>query len=226
MSSQLLGIERDVLESGCAGAHADEVGHPSGAAELASARAYSAYAPCLLPGPDLLHLYPHSEAVGQDLDELAEVDTLIGYVVEDGLVAVALILHVAYLHVEAQSESYLAALYHGLMLPALGLVELVDVHLAGLPVYLLQLCARLGVGLLELERHEAASHGDCANVVSRISFHSHNVALGELQFIGVEEVTLARWLELHLHYVACCRVVGQVSEPVVRIEFVGALAAS
>ena len=41
------------------------------------------------------------EGLGKHLDELAEVHSLVGYVVEYRLVAVALILHIAYLHLQA-----------------------------------------------------------------------------------------------------------------------------
>ena len=47
------------------------------------------------------------ECVGQHLDELTEIDSFLGYVVEDGLVAVALILHIADFHVQSQSLGYL-----------------------------------------------------------------------------------------------------------------------
>ena len=64
----------------------------------------------------------------QVLDELAEVDAPVGYIVEDGFVAVALVLYVAYFHLQSQVLGYLAALDHGGMFASLGLTELLHVN--------------------------------------------------------------------------------------------------
>ena len=56
--------------------------------------------PGLLAGADLLHLDADVEPLGEDLDQLAEIDALVGDVVEDSLDLVALVLHVADLHIE------------------------------------------------------------------------------------------------------------------------------
>ena len=98
LASQLLGIERDVLETGRTGRYRYKALHPGGAAEFAAARTDAAYATGLLTGTDLLHLDAHAEHFGQHLDELAEIYALIGNVVEDGLVAIALVLYVTNLH--------------------------------------------------------------------------------------------------------------------------------
>ena len=109
---QFLRIQRDVLETGGIGAHAREVLHPGGAAELSSARTSTADTSSLLTCPDLLHLDAHMEGSCQVFDELTEVHALVSDIVEDGLVAITLILHIANLHVESKSLSYLATLNH------------------------------------------------------------------------------------------------------------------
>ena len=93
------GDRADVLEAGGIRGDADEVLHPRGTAQFASAGTRSSNASCLLTCTNLLHLDAHMEGGSEVLDELSEVYTLVGDVVEDGLVAIALILHVANLHV-------------------------------------------------------------------------------------------------------------------------------
>ena len=98
LASQLLGVERDVLVACCTGSDRHKVGHPAGTAQRAPAGPDTAYAASLLACPYLLHLDAYLEHVGQHLDELAKVDALVGDIVEYGLVAVALVLDIAYLH--------------------------------------------------------------------------------------------------------------------------------
>ncbi len=100
LAGELLGVEGDVLVAGGGCGHGDECGHPRRAAQRATAGANAADAACLLARAYLLHLDAHLEGVGQHLDELAEVYALVGYIVEDSLLAVALILHVADFHLE------------------------------------------------------------------------------------------------------------------------------
>ncbi len=83
------------------------------------------------------------ECVGKHLDELTEVNALVGDVVEYRLVAVALILHVAYLHLQTEVFSYLTALYHCAVFAALRFVVLVDVHGLGYAIDALDVVSRL-----------------------------------------------------------------------------------
>lgn len=83
--------------------------------------------PGLLAGAYLLHLYAHLERVGQHLYKLTEVYTLVGYVIEYRLVAVALIFDIAYLHLQMQILGYLAGADHSVDLAGLGLLKLLDI---------------------------------------------------------------------------------------------------
>ena len=111
-SSQLLRIERDVLEACCCGGDAGEILHPCGAAEFASARSGAADASSFLSGTYLFHLDAHMESGCKVFDELAEIHAFVRNIVEYCLVAIALLLHVAYLHLQSESLGYLSALYH------------------------------------------------------------------------------------------------------------------
>ena len=128
-SSQLLRIERNVLKTCGIGTHTYEVLHPCGTAQLAPTRSCTANASSLLTGSNLFHLNPHVECVGKHLDELSEIHALVGNIIEYSLIAVALIFHVAYFHLQSEVFCYLATLYHCSVLPALSFA--VFVHIGG-----------------------------------------------------------------------------------------------
>ena len=130
-AGKLLRIERDVLVACGIGAHAHEVLHPSGATKLASARSGTTDATSLLSSTDLLHLDTNMEGIGEHLDELTEIDTFVGDVVEYRLVAIALVFHVTDLHLQTEVLGDLSALYHRAMLTALRLLALLDIHRLG-----------------------------------------------------------------------------------------------
>ena len=155
-TSQLLRVERDILVACSIGAHTYEVLHPGSAAELSAARTGTADTASLLTCSNLLHLDTDMEGIGKHLDELAEVHTLISDIVEDSLVAIALILHVADFHLQAQVLGYLTALDHGVVFAALGLLCLVEVHLLGKSVDALDVILRLEVCLLDLQFYQSA----------------------------------------------------------------------
>ena len=117
------------------------------------------------------------ESVGKHLDELAEVDTLIGYIIENSLIAVALILHITNLHLQAKVLGYLSALNHCAVLTALSLVILVHIHRLGNAVDPLYVVSRLKVGLLQLQFNESSGKCHGTDVMSRTCFNSHYITL-------------------------------------------------
>ena len=90
------------------------------------------------------------ERRSQVLDELAEVHALVGNIVEDGLVAVALVFHVADFHLQSQSLGYLPAFNHGGVLPTLGLAVFVHVDFLGNAIDALNVVGTFQVGFLYL----------------------------------------------------------------------------
>ncbi len=217
LSRHLLRVGRQVLQS-CGGrVDAVEVAQPRGAAQLASAGSESPYASRLLACPYLLHLDAHVEGCRQVLDQLSEVHASVRDVVEDGLLSVALELHVANLHLQSQILGYLSALYHRLVLASLGLRVFLQVHLAGQAVDAPWLLALLERRLPHLQPHESSRQRDDAYVVSRRGLHGHYVALVYVQVVGVAVVSLSCVLELHLHEVACLFVVREVGHVVVHV---------
>ena len=217
-AGEFLRIERYVLNASGVCADAHEVLHPCGAAEFSAAGARTADASCLLACSDLLHLDAHVEGVGKHLDELTEVDTLVGDVVEYRLVAVALILHVTNLHLQTEVLGYLSALNHGAVFAAFRLVVFVDVHGFSNAIYALYVVSRLEVGFLQLQLHQTSGERNRTDVVTRTCLNRHDVALVQVDVVDVVVVTLARVLELHLHEVSVLVVARHVVQPVVCVE--------
>ena len=108
LSGKLLRIERYILISGSARSHRHKVGHPTRATQRTAARTDTANSPCLLACANLFHFDANLKHIGKHLDELAEIDALIGNIIEYGLIAVTLILHVADFHVQMQIFGNLA----------------------------------------------------------------------------------------------------------------------
>ena len=211
LARQLLRVGHDLLRLGSAGGDTLEVGQPCGAAQLAAAGAQTAHLAGLLTDADLLHLDAHMELLGQHLDELAEVHTLVGGIVEDGLRVVALELHVVHLHVQPHVEHDAAGAQQGAVLFAQGTRPALDVVLFGAAEHLFD-CLRVGVDavLPHLQATQFAGEVHDAHVVSGLSFHGHHVALGHLQPVGQAVEVFVVVLEAHLHTVE--RALGGLSD--------------
>ena len=158
-------------------AHADKVLHPCGTAQLTSAGTCTADTASLLTGTNLFHLNANMESCCQVLDELTEVHTFVSDIVEDGLVAVTLVLYVANLHLQSQILGNLTALNHRGVLAALGLAILVHIHRTGYTIYTLDVVGTLQVCFLDLQFHQSSCQRYHTDVMTRISLHSHNVTL-------------------------------------------------
>ena len=229
LSGKFLRIQRDVLEAGGTGGYRYERGHPRGATQLASARTDAADASGFLTGSDLLHLDAHMEGFGKYLDELSEVHTSVGNVVEDCLVAVSLVFHIAYLHIQVEAQSYLAGTNHGGVLACLRFVVFLHIHRLCLAVDALDVGFRFDAGFLHLQRHEASGQCHHADVMSGSGFHGNNISLFQGYLVAVAVVSLPGVFELDLHQVAFFHVARYVGKPVVGVQLlvlsVAALAA-
>ncbi|GFI67219.1 hypothetical protein IMSAG192_00744 [Muribaculaceae bacterium] len=150
LARQLLGVERDVLESGGACSYAYEVGHPGGTAQGTSAWADSTDAAGFLTSSYLFHLDAYSECLGENLDEFAEIDTFVGNIVEYGLVSVALIFDIADFHVEIEIFGYLSGFYHRVVFAGFCLFVFFNIGRLCLSEYALYLCVTLQSGFFHL----------------------------------------------------------------------------
>ena len=174
---QLLRVQRQVLHTGSRSGNGLELRDIIGAAKFAATDTQTADEPRLLTGADLLHLHADVELFCEVLDELAEVHTAVGNVIEDGLGAVSLEFHIANLHLQAQVSSQHAGPDHGFLLAGDSLLPALDVEGTRLAVNLLEL--RLG-GVYALTLHLSAHDGPFqrhnAQVVPRGSLYHHQVS--------------------------------------------------
>ncbi len=214
LPGQLLRVERDVLRPGGPGGDARKIGNPRRTAQLAAAGPDAADAPRLLPGTDLLHLDADMEPLGEDLDELAEIDALVGDVIEDGLDFVALVLDVADFHVEPHVGSNLTRENHRLVLQGDGLLPPLDVVGLGLAIdFLVLAVVRSEARAAHLPGHHVARERDDAYVVARRSLDRHDVALFEGKVVDVLVERTARILEPDLEDIGR-HVVGILLQPI------------
>ena len=218
LPGKLLGVAAQVLKTGASSAYTHEVLHPCSAAELASAGSETAYAACFLPRAYLLHLYSYVERIGQHLDKLAEIYTSVSDVVEDGLIAVSLILYVSYLHLKPQLLGYLSAAYHRAVLQRLRFLVLLDVGRPGLAVDAAYLLVALEVGLLHLQGHQFACERHCANVMTGVRLHGHHITFLQRQVVDIVVIPFPGILKLHLHQVGGFVVAWDIGQIVIHIE--------
>ena len=158
------------------------------------------------------------EGLSQHLDELAEIDTTVGNVVEDSLAAVALVFHIANLHLQAQVGSNLARLNHRLMLAALSLGILLHINGTCLAIDAAHGSILLYAYLLHLQQHQPPSEGDGADIVSRAGLDSHDVTLVKVKVIAIEVVALAGVLELDFDVVRLLQVAGGIGKVVIDVK--------
>ena len=178
----------------------------------------------LLARADLLHLDADAEALGEDLYQLAEIDAFVGDIVEYGLDLVALVLHVADLHVQSHVGGDLPRLDHGLVFEGDRLLPALDVVGLGLAVNLAELAVErhearaphLAQGQLARERHDA-------DVMPRRGLHGHHVAALERQVVHVAVEAAARILEPDLEDVRR-HPLGIAFEPGCFVQFEAAVA--
>ena len=141
------------------------------------------------------------EGFGQHFDELSEVHSFVCNIVEDGLVAVTLVFHIADFHVQAQSFGNLTALDHGVVFPAFGLSVFVPIRWPCDAVDAFDVISRLQVGLFQLQLDQSSGQCHHSDIVSGIGFHCHYVSFFQFQVIHIVKISLAGVLELHLYEV-------------------------
>lgn len=218
LSGKLLGIERYILIARGTRCHRHEIGHPFRAAQFASARPYTAYAAGFLTHSYLLHLDTHFEDVGKHLYQLPEIDTVLGYIIEYRLISIALILYVAYLHIEAQILGDFAGLYHRIVLAGLGLLIFLYIIGLCLAIHSFQLGLMFRGMFAHLQRHQPPYQRYLAYVMTGRRLYGNDIAHLQLQVRRIAIVSLARILEAYLYQIALLLRLGQVGKPVGKVE--------
>ena len=158
------------------------------------------------------------ECVCQNLDELSEVHAFVGYVVENGLIAVTLIFHIAYFHVQAKFIGNLSTLNHGVVLACLCLIILIHIHVASKAIYALYIVSRLEVCFLYLHDGETAGKRNNTDIVTWCGFNGNPVAFFQVKSVDIVVVCLTCILKLYLYKVSTLIIAGNICEPVVHVE--------
>ncbi len=154
---QFLRIERQILCPRRIGRDGLERRNIIGAAKLAPADSEASDQPRLLARTDLLHLNPDAEFLRKDLDQLTEIHTPVGDIIENRLGTVALELHIPDLHLETQLSRNLTRPDHGLMLPRNGLMPFLYVVQLGFAIDFLEFRGlRVNPLAAHLPRHDRA----------------------------------------------------------------------
>ena len=181
------------------GRHRYEIRDPRRATQLPAAGPQPADAPGLLPRPDLLHLDPDAELLGENLDQLAEIDPFVGNVIENSLDLIALVFDVADLHIQVQAGRDLARTDHRFVLETDRLLPLFDVVRFRLAVNFLEFAVlRIEPHALHLPGHHVAGQRHDPDVVSGRGLDGHDVAAFERQAVDIPVITLPRILKAHL----------------------------
>ncbi len=216
---EFLRIESQILIASCTRIHRHEIHLPRRAAQLAAARADTAYTAGLLSCTDLLHLHTNVESLRQYSDQLAKVYALIGDIVENGLIAIALILHISDLHIQIQIGRNLAGLDHRIVLSCLCFAVLIQIALFGYAVYLERLAVVRAVSMFaHLEFYQLTGQRHRPDVMARISLYGYYIPFVQFYLLAVEVVPFARILELYLHESAIFGQIGDVAQPVISAE--------
>ena len=217
-TSQFLRVERNVLEAGCVCTYTHKVFHPSGTTEFASARSCTTDASCFLSCSDLFHFDAHMESICQNLDELSEIDTLVGNIIEDSFVAVSLIFHIANLHLQSKIFCNLSALNHGAVLTALGFLALFDIYRFGNSIDALDVICRFEIGFLDLQFHQSSCKSNHTNVMARTCLHRHDIPFFQVEVVDVVIICLSGVLKLHFHKVCAFGIARHIGKPVVCVQ--------
>ena len=158
------------------------------------------------------------ECRSQVLDELTEVDTFVGNIIENGFLAVALILYVANLHLQTQPLGNLTALNHRRMLALFGFLVLVHIDGTSQTIDTADVFSTLQIGFLDLHVHQTARQRHHTDVVSGIGFHGDDVSLLQGQVVHVVIISLAGMFELNFHQVSSFCIARHIGQPVVGVQ--------
>lgn len=194
-------VDGEVLVARCRRVHRLEIGKPCSAAELAAAGAYAPYLTTFLAGTYLLHLDLHLEVAGIELDELAEVDPLIGGIEESTFLTVGLDLHFAKLHLQVQVTRYSAAADQHFRL-AVFLLLVLSQLLIGSGVQYALVDRMLGHTIFfQLELYQLTCKVHLANVDTAHPFQGNPVALfNDIVSIVAEELLTTAVIERDLNH--------------------------
>ena len=163
------------------------------------------------------------ELLGKIFDQLTEVHSTIGNVVEDGLGAVALELNIANLHFQAKVVCQHSGTDHGFLLTGNGILPALDVKGTRLAVNLLELLLlRIHAFALHLSANNGTFQSNNAQVMTIGSFHNHQVTGFYALAGGIHVNPFSGILEANLEVIVKL-LLGYALESVVHLKLTAAL---
>ena len=218
LTCQLLGIEAHILKASSCSAYTLEGTDESSTTKLATTRTKATNATSFLSHTNLSHLDANVEHLSQYLNELTEIDTTFGNVVEDGFIAIALILNITYLHFQSEFLCSLSRLYHRTMFTCLGFAVFLHISRTCNTIDAFKFLTRFKVSLLHLQGNKSACKCNNTYVVAWRSLNSYDVTFLKMKMVVVMVESLTGVLELHFNEVCCGLIVGQVSQIIMDVE--------
>ena len=152
--------------------------------------------------------------------QLPEVHPIVGYIIKNGFVAVALVFYIANFHVEPEFFGNLTGTQHGVVLAGFGFLVFIKIHGTGFTVNPSNLLlVEAVIDFFHLLEHQVSGKAHFSYIVPRGGFHSYQIALLQRKFIIVQVIAFACIFELHLDVVCRSLGFGQIAEPVESVEF-------
>ena len=97
------------------------------------------------------------------------------------------------------------------------LVVLLHIHRLRLAVAAFDVCLRIDIGFLHLQRHETSGQCHHTDIMSGGGFYGYDVAFLQRYLVAVAEISLAGILELNLYQLALIGIARNVCQPVVGV---------
>ena len=163
-----------------------EITHPSSTAKFSTARADTAYSTGFLAGTNLFHFDTHSELLGKDFNQLAEIHPIVGDIIEDSLTTITLKFDVTDFHIEFHIVSNLASANHGVVFTGFSFVVFLHINRFYFTVnsaYFITL--HIDMIFLYLAEHESPHKCNDSDIVTGICFYSHHIAFFDRDMVTI-----------------------------------------
>ena len=153
------------------------------------------------------------------LYKLSEVYSLICNIIEYSFVSVALILYVAYFHLQVQCFCYLPAFYHRAVFLCFGLLIFLHVGFSCNSVHTFNIVRRLNTtSFLKLQLHQSACKRNYTYIMSRVCFYGHYVSFAQFNIINIMVISFTSILKLYFNEICCIYVFRNILQPIICVQ--------
>ena len=158
------------------------------------------------------------ESLSKHFDEFTKVNTLVGYIIKNSFISIALVFHVANFHLQFEILGYLARTNHRFVLACLCFLILVEVDLTSLTIDASDGSAWLERTFLHLKNNQLSCESHHTYIMTWLCFHCYDIPLLKVKVIIISIVALTGVFELYFHIVGNILITGHVGQVVVDIE--------